>query len=117
MKEERISTMPTAGLKALKMPKSLPKYAEEPEINTMLDQMTLSDDYQEALESAIVILLYHTGIRKAELVGLKLQNVQLNNSTIKVLGKRNKERIIPIGEEAIEFLKQYDGLRRKTHKL
>lgn len=114
-KNGQLEVTPTTALKALKTPKSLPKYVEQSELNSLLDQLSLSDDYQEALESAVFVLLYHAGMRQAELIGLQEDKINWTGQTVKVLGKRNKERIIPIGEEAIQFLYNFHKLKKERH--
>lgn len=114
-KNGQLEVTPTTALKALKTPKSLPKYVEQSELNSLLDQLSLSDDYQEALGSAVFVLLYHAGMRQAELIGLQEDKINWTGQTVKVLGKRNKERIIPIGEEAIQFLYNFHKLKKERH--
>jgi len=106
-----IKLIPTNSVKALKVAKALPKYVELEEVNRMLDQLPLSTDYQTALESAIIALLYHTGMRKAELIDLKDSNIDFAQSSLKVLGKRSKERIIPINKEAVAYLENYKKVK------
>jgi integrase/recombinase XerC len=114
-KNNLVSVIPTTALKALKTPKGLPKYVEQDEMDSVLDQLPLSGDYNEALECAVFVLLYHAGIRNAELIGLQESNVNWTGNTVKVLGKRNKERIIPIGDEAIQFLYNYYKIRKEVY--
>lgn len=112
-KTGKIKALPTSTVKALKTSKNLPKYVESSEMNNLMDQMYFAKDYETALEFAVLSLLYHTGMRRAELIGLEDRNVNLNMGTVKVLGKRNKERILPLGQEAAAYLGHYRKLRNE----
>lgn len=103
-KENEIKSVPTNVVKTIKAGTKLPAYVEQDEINRLMDQLDFRTDYPSVLNSMVISLLYHTGIRRAELIGLKVRDVSLSGGTIKVLGKRNKERIIPIGDELVEHL-------------
>lgn len=96
LKTKQIETSPLLKHKALKSPKKLQIPFSEKELDLVLNQITYTDDFEGVRDKLIVDLFYTTGIRRAELIGLKLHNVDLSNGTIKVLGKRNKERIIPV---------------------
>lgn len=96
LKTKQIETSPLLKHKALKYPKKLQIPFSEKELDLVLNQITYTDDFEGIRDKLIVDLFYTTGIRRAELIGLKLYDVDLSNGTIKVLGKRNKERIIPV---------------------
>jgi integrase/recombinase XerC len=102
---------PVALLNAPKIPKSLPKFVEERQMNQLLDDIQFNDDFEGQRDKLILSLFYHTGIRLSELIELQLDNVDLKNSKIKVLGKRNKERIIPLHRELLDLIDQYLILR------
>jgi integrase/recombinase XerC len=90
-----------------KTAKRLPVFVEEENINHLFDDQEPSSDFETTRDQLILLLLYSTGIRLAELVGLKLSDFDIPAKTIKVLGKRNKQRIIPIGAEIIAAQEQY----------
>ena len=96
LKAKQIDTSPLLKHKALKSSKKIQIPFSEKEVALVLNQLNYSDDFDGMRDKLVVDLFYTTGIRRTELIHLKLQNVDLSNNTIKVLGKRNKERIIPI---------------------
>ncbi|UWX54076.1 tyrosine-type recombinase/integrase [Maribacter litopenaei] len=106
-KIEAIKTSPLAKHKALKTPKKLETPFSEIEMEQVLNEISYSNDFEGKRDQLVIHILYVTGIRRAELVNLKLKDVDLVEKTIKVLGKRNKERIIPLLEESITLLKHY----------
>jgi integrase/recombinase XerC len=96
LKTKQIETSPLLKHKALKSPKKLQIPFSEKELDLVLNQIVYPEGFEGVRDKLVVDLFYTTGIRRAELIGLKLHNVDLSNGTIKVLGKRNKERIIPV---------------------
>jgi len=96
LKTKQIEVSPLLKHKALKSPKKLQIPFSEKEVDLVLNQIIYSDDFEGIRDKLIVDLFYTTGIRRTELINLKLHNIDLSGGTLKVLGKRNKERIIPI---------------------
>lgn len=90
-----------------KREKPLPYYLREGEMDKLLDSDSWTDDYQDVCERTIIMLFYQTGMRLSELIDLTLESVNFSNSEIKVLGKGNKERLIPFGRELREVLEKY----------
>jgi integrase/recombinase XerC len=80
----------------LKSPKKLQIPFSEKEVDLVLNQLVYTDDFDGIRDKLIIDLFYTTGIRRTELIHLKVQHIDFGSNTIKVLGKRNKERIIPI---------------------
>ena len=76
--------------------------------------MFLSDDFEGRRNLLIIELLYSTGMRRIELVNLKESDINFHNSTVKVLGKRNKERLIPLTSGLIVLIKEYVEQRNKS---
>ena len=111
IKIERCKVNPLKKHKALKVEKTIQIPFSESEMIQVLDELSESDDFVSIRNKAIVELFYTTGIRRIELVELKLSDINWSNSTIKVLGKRNKERIIPLIPSVISTLKTYINLR------
>lgn len=107
LKREMIEKDPTAKVKLLKTQKDLPSFAEENELVSLLDKVDFTQDFEGYRQQMILELLYGTGIRLAELIGLKESDINLHQGTIKVLGKRNKERIIPISHSLQQIIKNY----------
>lgn len=103
--EKIISKNPTENIKSPKLPKKLPLYLTEGEVDLLLDiNLNSALDYRN---KAMLELLYATGIRVSELVNLTLNNLNLENDYIRIMGKGSKERIVPIGDIAIKFLHLY----------
>jgi len=90
-----------------KMKKRVPQFVDEKVINRLLDEYEFGDDFTGNRNRLIVNLLYQTGMRRGELVGLTLSSVDIAQGTIKVIGKRRKERIIPVGREICHDLSDY----------
>ena len=112
-KKELITKDPTLKIRALKVKKSLPVFVEEENILRLLDQLAFPDSFEGVRDKLVLELLYGTGIRLSELIGLKNADINMFQKTIKVLGKGNKERIIPIHDTFITLAKEYTA-RKKT---
>ena len=113
LKTKQIEVSPLLKHKALKTPKKLQIPFSEKEVVQALGQMENPEGFEEIRNKLIIDLFYTTGIRRTELIHLKTNNVDLSNNTIKVLGKRNKERIVPLLPIVSEQLKLY--LNEKAH--
>lgn len=107
-----ISQNPANRLKPLKTEKALPTFVKEGDMSRLLDQINFSNDFSGFRDKLIVEMLYGTGIRLSELIGLKTRDFNVYDQTIKVLGKRNKERVIPISHSLVHISKSY--LKAKT---
>lgn len=104
-KENITNNNPTDNIELPKLRKSLPKVLSIEEIDDILDiSLNTKYDYRN---KAMLELMYATGIRISELINLKIHDVNISNCTVKVMGKGNKERIIPIGDYAIKYLEIY----------
>lgn len=102
-----IRNEPTALLDPPKTPKRLPEFVEERRMDDLFDPAIWPEGYPGRLHRLILELLYGTGMRLAELLGLKGQDVDLAARSLRVLGKRNKERIIPLGDDLVDRLAGY----------
>jgi integrase/recombinase XerC len=89
----------------------LPVFVAEREMNNLFNEITFNDDFEGFRDQLILELFYASGIRLSELIELKTNSIEFNNNTIKVLGKRNKERIIPIGKKIKTIILNYIKLR------
>ncbi|KFD17389.1 MULTISPECIES: site-specific tyrosine recombinase XerD [Tatumella] len=105
-REKQRSDDPTAVLSSPKLPQRLPKDLSESRIERLL-QAPSTEIPLELRDKAMLELLYATGLRVSELVGLSLSDVSLRQGVVRVLGKGDKERLVPLGEEAIYWLEQY----------
>lgn len=97
-----------------KQSKRIPVFVDEEKLNTFLDNYEFDEDFPGKRNQLIIELLYQTGMRRSELTGLKLNSVDFSGGQIKVLGKRNKERLIPINNELARRIKEYLELRKLT---
>jgi len=107
LKTKQIEVNPLTKHKALKTPKKIQIPFSEDELNKVLTQLHYKEGFEGLRDKLIIDLFYTTGIRRSELIGLQISNVDLANGTIKVIGKRNKERIIPLLSVIIEQIKVY----------
>ncbi len=113
MRQEIISTDPMVKIRILKTKKKLPHFVNEQDTIKLLDQVQFRDDYEGKRDQLILELFYGTGIRLAELITLKESFVNFNDRTIRVLGKRNKERVIPFSASLVTIIKSYLLVRNR----
>jgi len=97
-----------------KAEKPLPQYLREKEMDQLIDHVEWGTEYKNVRTRTIIILFYETGIRVSELTGLDDRDVSFINHQLKVTGKRDKQRIIPFGEELAQTLRSYMELRDST---
>ena len=97
---------PTALLMGPKLPKRLPKDLTENQVEALLAEPDVGDPL-ELRDKAMLELLYATGLRVSELVGLTMENISLRQGVVRVIGKGNKERLVPMGEEAMYWIATY----------
>jgi integrase/recombinase XerC len=107
LRQQQITVSPMATIVSPKSGKKLPQFVDKKDIHTLFTHVEFTDDWNGKTERLILELLYNTGIRKAELISLQEQHIDLVNCTIKVLGKGNKERIIPISKEFSQAIHNY----------
>ena len=117
LKIQDIEINPLAKHKALKISKKIQVPFSEKEIETVLNDLNFKDDFEGIRNKLIIELFYSTGIRRIELVELQLTSFNLDNKTLKVLGKRNKERIVPLLNTVLQTLKKYAEARNKLEHL
>lgn len=97
---------PTAILSSPKLPGRLPKYLSEQQVSDLLNTPDV-DIPLELRDKAMLELLYATGLRVTELVSLTIENMSVQQGVVRVIGKGNKERIVPMGEEAAYWIRQF----------
>ena len=112
LRTETIKTTPLKLHRPLKIAKKINVPFSIDEVNRLLNSDFFSSNYEGTLQKTIVSLLYYTGVRRQELIDLETSSVDLETSSIKVLGKRNKERIIPLLSEAVDCLKIYISFKK-----
>lgn len=112
LRRKMVTADPAHNLQGPKKEKSLPYYIRESEMNKLLDgEGYFSEDFEGRRDKMILLMFYSTGIRLSELTGLNLADVDLDQMQIKVTGKRNKQRIIPYGDEMGDAIRGYLGMR------
>ena len=107
LKTKQIDTNPFVKHKSLKTPKQVQIPFSEKEVDLVLNQIIYPDGFEGIRDKLIIDMFYTTGIRRAELINLKLSSIDLNSNTLKVIGKRNKERILPLLPIIISQIKMY----------
>ena len=112
LRENLMEKSPMTGIKALKLPKTLVKFVSEGDIN----KVSFGDeaDFPTCRDRLLFELLYQTGMRKAELRGLQDGDVDRSGMLLKVHGKRNKDRFVPLSREMVNMIAQYQTLRDAT---
>ena len=112
LRENLMEKSPMTGIKALKLPKTLVKFVSEGDIN----KVSFGDeaDFPTCRDRLLFELLYQTGMRQAELRGLQDGDVDRSGMLLKVHGKRNKDRFVPLSREMVNMIAQYQTLRDAT---
>jgi integrase/recombinase XerC len=117
LREESLEKTPMAGVVAPKIPKRLPQYVEQKDMSTLFNHVEFPDNWKGRTDRLLLAIFYNTGMRLAELVSLRENQVSLSQketkNSIKVLGKGNKERVIPVGPELAALIKEYVNGKRK----
>ncbi|MBD1392548.1 tyrosine-type recombinase/integrase [Mucilaginibacter glaciei] len=119
LQEGDITANPTSRISAPKVPKYLPVVVDGDKLTGMLDgkmdgefDKIFADDFEGTRDKLVIEMLFGTGMRLAELVGVKETDVDFYENTVKVLGKRNKQRIIPLNSELVQLLKRYIEVKK-----
>lgn len=102
---------PVHGIQGPKRKRPLPQFLKESEMDQLLDERMWTDSYKDVLARTIIVTFYETGVRISELIGLNDKDVDYINCEIKVTGKRDKQRIIPFGDELLKTLTAYQQQR------
>ncbi len=106
-KENIVTNNPLIKVQAPKVEKRLPVFLEKKSIDKLLDEVDFTDDFEGERDRLIINLFYSAGLRLSELINLKIIDIDSYNQQIKVLGKRNKERIIPVSNEIINQINSH----------
>src|SRR3990167_862222 len=115
IKKGKMTQNPAHTIHSPKVPKRIPKFLNVDEIFSLLDAPH-TQDFKGYRDKAVLESLYSSGLRVSELVGLNLEDIDLNTRLVKVKGKGNKERIVPIGKKAISCIETYLELRPSVSK-
>ncbi len=113
IKQEILAKDPMAKIKILKTKKKLPQFVQEADMVTILDHVRFEKDFDGLRDQLLLELLYGTGMRLSELIGLKDSSIKLIDRTLKVLGKRNKERVIPFTTSLVKLIEEYREIRNR----
>ena len=112
LRENLMEKSPMVGVKALKQPKALVKFVTESDINKV--SFGAADDFASQRDQLLFELFYQTGMRQAELRGLKDADVDKSGMLLKIHGKRNKDRFVPLSREMVKMIEQYQVMRDAT---
>ena len=107
VKTDTISSSPLIAHSPLKQSKKIQVPFSKEEIGALLDSNFFKNDYRGVLHKTIISFFYFTGVRRIELINLKASDIKMNSSTIRIMGKRNKERIIPMLPRLKESINEY----------
>ena len=111
LKRKLVERDPAHCVSGPKKAKVLPQFLREGEMDRLLDDLEWSDNYKDVRARTILLLFYEAGLRRAELTGLNDADVDFEARQLKVTGKRNKQRIIPFGEELSQVLSRFIAVR------
>jgi integrase/recombinase XerC len=115
LKQGRVTSNPAKGIHSLRTPKRLPVCVNEEQMSEILDRRVEGDiDFSVLRDHLVIELLYTTGMRRGELLSLKESSIDINNLLLKVHGKRNKERLIPLSKQLMEQIELYMEIKKKT---
>ncbi|MEO8820200.1 MAG: tyrosine-type recombinase/integrase [Ginsengibacter sp.] len=103
----KISVSPVAAISSLKVSRRLPSFIDEKDISILLNNDFFPDTFEGKTSFLIFEILYQTGMRRNELINLKEKDIDQSSGTIKVLGKGNKERLIPANNDLLKMIKEY----------
>ncbi len=112
-RQEAISKDPMLKIKILKAPKKLPHFVSEGDAVRLLDNIDFPANHEGKRDQLIIELFYGTGMRLSELINLKESRVNLRERTLRVLGKRNKERVIPFANNLVSMIEEYVKIRNR----
>ncbi len=104
---------PTIQIASVKTPSRLPVYFKQEQLTEYLDQDNLDNEFTLFRDRLVIELLYATGIRRSELINLTISSIDFEDRVIKVIGKRNKQRIIPLSDKVVESIKEYLKVKEK----
>ena len=107
MKIGEVEQSPMVKIISPKSEKQLPQFVADKDISTLFADVEFTDDWKGKTEYLLLSIFYHTGMRLSELINLKDSSVSYYSQTLRVLGKGNKERVLPINDELIGLIKAY----------
>jgi integrase/recombinase XerC len=114
MREQVIDTNPMDKIVPPKITRQLPHFVEQDKMEILLDDYDFGDDFNGIRNRLIIDVLYITGMRLSELISITVSSINMSDLSVKVLGKRNKERLIPFSPAYADVFKRYLALRKET---
>ncbi len=117
LKKGLLETSPMATIISPKNKKRLPQFVAEKDTSTLFTHVEFPDTWEGKTHKLLLEIFYNTGMRQAELVNLKESQIDKANGSIKVLGKGNKERVLPVSNELMQSLQEYIAAKRKEFEL
>lgn len=111
LQKKVIEKDPMLKISILKTQKNIPEFIREKELDSLLDDVEFPDDFSGVRDKLILELLYGTGMRLSEMIDLKETDIDFYNRTVTVLGKRNKQRIIPISQSLVKLIQDYQNFK------
>jgi integrase/recombinase XerC len=114
-RQEVITVNPMSKITGPKVPKRLPVFVEEANMHELLDGVTFEDNLKGMTDRLMIDIFYQAGLRRSELANLREQDIDLANASLKVLGKRNKERIVPVSLKLVRNLESYFKVKKELN--
>ncbi len=114
LREGRVAVDPARLVRGPKAPRRLPTFVKEREMDHLFADYPFADDFCGVRNRTLMLTLYHTGIRAAEILGLNIADVDLERGQLRVTGKGNKQRVVPFGRELSEGLRVYLAVRAEA---
>ncbi len=114
VKNDLLTSNPMNKIISPKQSQRLPSFVDENQINNLFSMIEFPDTFEGIRDKTILETFYALGIRLSELINITLQSIDFHNQTIRIIGKRNKERIIPFGPHLSKCLKEYLKIVEKT---
>ena len=115
LKEKLVTDNPMLRIVTPKSPQRLPGFVETDDMRQLLEEVVFGDDFNGYRDHLVLEMLYSTGMRLSEMIGLRLEDIDLPRRTLKVTGKRNKQRLIPFSKKLEEAIRKYLPERDKVN--
>jgi integrase/recombinase XerC len=113
IKDGTLESNPVDKVLKPKLKKRVPTFVEEGKMDLLLEEFDFGEGFTGIRNRLVLDLLYQTGMRRSELIGLKIGSINREGKSMKVIGKRAKERIIPLGDELLDAIERYMRLRKE----
>ncbi len=114
IKEGQLDSNPVERVLKPKLNKRVPAFVEEGKLDLLLDEYDFGEGFTGSRNRLVLDLLYQTGMRRSELIGLTIGSINREGKSVKVMGKRGKERIIPVGDKLLAAIEEYMVLRTEV---